>query len=118
MSKFLTEEQTNSNEQSNDNYETMVIPSYKDLQCSYGQRWLKAKEKFQTEIKANFYALIERFATGKQEVYCLAVPERKFALYEAAFLELFDSGYAPHVGDKERLAGKAVKRLYVTLPNS
>ena len=119
MSGFVAQAQTQPLlEEEEDNYDNMAIPSYKDLEHAYGQRWLTAKEKFQGEIKSNFYALIERFATGKQEVYCLAVPDRKFALYEAAFLELFDSGYAPHVGDKERLAGKAVKRLYVTLPNS
>ena len=34
------------------------------------------------------------------------------------FLEIFESGYAPHVGDAERLAGKKVRRLYVTLPHN
>lgn len=97
-------------------HENLHIPSYKELAETYDQRWLTAKEKFQTEIRSNFHALIQRYARGKQEVYLLSVPERRFQMYEAAFLELFDSGYAPHVGDKERLAGKAVKRLYITLP--
>ena len=96
--------------------DNLHIPSYKELSETYDQRWLTAREKFQTEIRANFHALIQRYARGKQEVYLLSVPERRFQTYEAAFLELFDSGYAPHVGDKERLAGKAVKRLYITLP--
>tara|TARA_Y100000590_G_C15082975_1_gene774566 strand:- start:241 stop:573 length:333 start_codon:yes stop_codon:yes gene_type:complete len=94
------------------------IPTYKQLMETYDQRWLAEKEKFQSEIRANFHALVQRFARGKQEVYCLSVAGRKFPLYEAAFLELFDSGYAPHIGEKERLAGKAVKRLYITLPSS
>ena len=44
--------------------------------------------------------------------------ERKEKLYIAAFLELFQSQYAPHVGDVERLAGKKTRRLFVTLPNN
>ena len=35
-----------------------------------------------------------------------------------AFLEMFESGYAPHVGEVERLAGKKVRKLYVTLPHN
>lgn len=99
-------------------YDNLHIPSYKELAVTYDQRWLAAKEKFQTEIRANFHALIQRYARGKQEVYCLSVPDVRFGLYEAAFLELFDSGYAPHIGDTERLAGKKTKRLYITLPSS
>jgi hypothetical protein len=38
--------------------------------------------------------------------------------YIRAFLELFESGYAPHVGDVERLAGKRARKLSVTLPNN
>ena len=98
--------------------DSMHIPSYKELAQTYDERWLKSKEKFQSEIRANFHNLIQRYASGKQEVYVLSVPERRFNLYETAFLELFDSGYAPHVGDKERLAGRLTKRLYITLPSS
>ena len=60
--------------------------------------------------------MTERFASGKQELFMLTVPERKEKLYVNAFLELFQSQYAPHVGDVERLAGKRTRRLYVTLP--
>ena len=35
-----------------------------------------------------------------------------------AFLEIFESGCAPHVGDVERLSGKRAVKLYVTLPNN
>ena len=101
-----------------DDSNNLTVPAYKDIESLYEGRWVKAKEKFQTEIRHNFHALIQRYARGKQEVYCLSVPQQKFRLYEAAFLELFDSGYAPHVGDTERLAGKATKRLYITLPIS
>ena len=62
--------------------------------------------------------LVERFASGKQEIYLLTAPERKEKLYIAAFLELFESGYAPHIGEVERLAGKKVRKLYVTFPHN
>ena len=94
------------------------IPSWKDLQQTYESRWLKKKEKFQTDLKNNFRALVERFATGKQEIFALCVPERREHAYVEAFLELFESGYAPHIGDVERLAGKRVRRLFITLPHS
>ena len=70
------------------------------------------------QLKANFFSLVERFASGKQELYLLTAPERKEKLYINAFLELFESGYAPHIGDVERLAGKKVRKLYVTLPHN
>ena len=31
---------------------------------------------------------------------------------------MFESDYAPHVGEVERLAGKKVRRLFVTLPHN
>ena len=62
--------------------------------------------------------LVERFACGKQEVFTLVCPERREKQYIRAFLELFESGYAPHVGDVERLAGKRARKLSVTLPNN
>ena len=37
----------------------------------------KGKEKFQTQIKCNFFALVEREAEGKQELFMLCVSERK-----------------------------------------
>ena len=61
---------------------------------------------------------MERFASGKQEVFVLSTPERREKLYIGAFLELFESGYAPHIGDVERLAGKRVRRLHITLPHN
>jgi len=48
----------------------------------------------------------------------LSAPERREKLYVAAFLELFESGYAPHIGDVERIANKRVRKLYITLPNN
>lgn len=100
------------------NFSEKVIPSWNDLQTIYESRWRKEKEKFQTHLKANFTALIERFASGKQELFQLSAPERREKLYVAAFLELFESGYAPHVGDVERIANKRVRKLYITLPNN
>ena len=100
------------------NYSEKVIPSWNDLQTIYESRWRKEKEKFQTHLKANFTALIERFASGKQELFQLSAPERREKLYITAFLELFESGYAPHVGDVERIANKRVRKLYITLPNN
>ncbi len=95
-----------------------TIPSWKDLQETYEKRWLVKKAKFHKELTNNFRALIQRFATGKQEIFVLCVPERMEHAYKEAFLELFESGYAPHIGDVERLAGKRVRRLFVTLPTS
>ena len=99
-------------------YSDKIIPSWNDLQTIYAGRWEKEKNKFQTHLKANFAALVERFASGKQELFVLTAPERREKLYIEAFLELFESGYAPHVGDVERIANKRVRKLYVTLPNN
>jgi len=99
-------------------YSDKIIPSWNDLQTIYAGRWEKEKNKFQTHLKANFAALVERFASGKQELFVLTAPERREKLYIEAFLQLFESGYAPHVGDVERIANKRVRKLYVTLPNN
>ena len=99
-------------------YSDKAIPNWKDLQSIYEGQWNKEKEKFQTHLKANFAALVERFASGKQELFQLVAPERREKLYVEAFLELFESGYAPHVGDVERIANKRVRQLYITLPNN
>lgn len=99
-------------------YSEKNIPNWKDLQTIYEGQWNKEKEKFQTHLKANFAALVERFASGKQELFQLCAPERREKLYVEAFLELFESGYAPHVGDVERLAGKRIRKLYITLPHN
>ena len=98
--------------------EDFSIPSWDNLCEHYETRWRKEKAKFQLDLKKNFKNLIERFACGKQEIYVLAVAERLEKKYTRAFLELFESGYAPHVGDVERLSGKRVVKLYVTLPNN
>ena len=97
-------------------YKDQAIPSFDQLNQNYKQKWTREKIEFQTQLKCNFFALTERFASGKQELFMLTVPERKEKLYVNAFLELFQSQYAPHVGDVERLAGKRTRRLYVTLP--
>lgn len=102
----------------NNDDDNQVIPSWDALSTMYESRWHKEKEKFQTELKKNFFALVERFASGKQELYMLSAPDRREKQYIRAFLEIFESGYAPHVGDAERLAGKKIRRLYITLPNN
>lgn len=101
-----------------ESYSEKVIPSWNDLQAIYAGRWEREKTKFQTHLKANFAALVERFASGKQELFVLSAPERREKLYIEAFLELFESGYAPHVGDVERIANKRVRKLYITFPNN
>ena len=103
------------NEQCN---KKLTIPSWDSINDHYEQKWLKEKENFQNQLKGNFFGLIERFACGKQELFQLVAPDRRVEDYIKAFLELFESGYAPHVGDVERLAGKKVRKLYVTLPNN
>lgn len=110
-----TEQLLNSDEQTADEFS---IPSWDSLNTYYENRWLKEKIKFQTLLKQNFKALVERFAGGKQELYVLSAPDRREKQYIRAFLELFESGYAPHVGDVERLAGKKARRLFITLPNN
>ena len=105
-------------ENGDNSYEGFTIPSYDELKEQYSKKWAQEKEKFQTQLKCNFFALVERVATGKQEIFMLCVPERLEKLYLSAFLELFQSQYTPHVGDVERLAGKKVKRLYISLPNT
>ena len=100
------------------NYSDKGIPSWNNLQALYEGRWQKEKEKFQTHLKANFAALVERYASGKQELFILSAPERREKLYVAAFLELFESGYAPHLGDVERIANKRVRKLFITLPHN
>ena len=107
----ITDEDVNS-------YSDKAIPNWKELQSIYEGQWNKEKEKFQTHLKANFAALVERFASGKQELFQLVAPERREKLYVEAFLELFESGYAPHVGDVERIANKRVRKLYITLPHN
>jgi hypothetical protein len=102
----------------NDSDNTNAIPSWNDLSTIYESRWNKDKEKFQKELRANFFNLVERFASGKQELFMLSVSGQREKLYIRAFLELFESGYAPHVGDAERVAGRRVKRLFVTLPHN
>jgi len=92
------------------------IPSFGDLKNLYNQKWTKEKEAFQTQLKANFFNLVERQSEGKQEIFMLCVPERKEKLYTDAFLEIFSSQYTPHIGEIERLANKRTRRLYVTLP--
>ena len=99
-------------------YQDRTIPTWGDLQNLYAQRWLKEKERFQTQLKANFFALTERFASGKQEIFQLSVAERIEKQYTNAFLELFESGYAPHIGEVERVANKKVRKLYVTMPHN
>ena len=97
-------------------YVDRSIPTWGDLKDTYDRRWAQEKEKFQQQLKANFFALTERFASGQQEIFVLTTPERRETLYTTAFLELFESGYAPHIGEVERLAGKRCRRLLVTFP--
>jgi hypothetical protein len=98
--------------------ENFSIPSWDNINNHYEQRWLAEKEKFQKQLKGNFFNLVERFASGKQEIFQLCAPDRREKLYIRAFLEMFESGYAPHVGEVERLAGKKVRKLFVTLPHN
>ena len=107
-----------SDENNGDEYGSKSVPSWNDLKGMYEKKWMQKKEKFQTQLKCNFFALTERYASGKQELFMLCVPERREKLYLSAFLELFQSQYTPHVGDVERLAGKKTRRLYITLPNN
>ena len=97
---------------------TKNIPSWSEINNHYEQRWLQEKEKFQNQLKGNFFDLVGRFASGKQEIFQLCAPDRRVKLYTRAFLEMFESDYAPHVGEVERLAGKKVRRLFVTLPHN
>ena len=97
-------------------YGKKSIPSFGDLKEMYNKKWAKEKEDFQTQLKANFFNLIERQAEGKQELFLLCVPERKEKLYTEAFLDIFSSQYTPHIGEVERLANKRIRKLFITLP--
>ena len=99
-------------------YGKKSIPSFGHLKEIYNKKWSKEKEAFQTQLKANFFNLVERQAEGKQELFMLSVPERKEKLYIDAFLDIFPSQYTPHIGDVERLANKRTRKLYVTFPQS
>ena len=98
--------------------EEKMIPNWNELSNIYENRWNKEKANFQTKLKQNFFALAERFASGKQEIFLLSVPDNREKLYTRAFLEMFESGYAPHIGDVERLAGRRIRRLHVTFPHN
>ena len=52
-------------------YGKKSIPSFGDLKEMYNKKWAKEKEDFQTQLKANFFNLIERQAEGKQELFLL-----------------------------------------------
>jgi hypothetical protein len=93
-----------------DQQDDLSIPSWDNLCAHYESRWAKEKEKFQNQLKMHFKALVERFACGKQELYSLCVADRLEKKYIRAFLEIFESGYAPHVGDVERIANKKVRK--------
>ena len=67
------------------------LENWNDLQDVYEQRWKQEKERYQQQLKANFFALTERFASGQQEIFVLTTPERREKLYTDAFLELFES---------------------------
>ena len=75
----------------NDDNNNQIIPTWNDLSNIYESRWNKDKEKFQLELRANFFSLVERFASGKQELYMLSVSGQREKLYIRAFLELFES---------------------------
>ena len=98
--------------------EDLTIPSWDNLCAHYESRWAKEKEKFQTQLKHHFKALVERFACGKQEIYSLCVADRLEKKYIRAFLDIFESGYAPQVGDVESIANKKVRKLHITMPNN
>ena len=117
-SQPLIDEKYTDNNSDVSNEEDIAIPSWDNLVNHYESRWRKEKAKFQSELKKNFKTLIERFACGKQELYSLCTAERLEKKYTRAFLELFESGYAQHVGDVERISGKRVIKLFVTLPNN
>ena len=38
---------------------TNVIPSWDNISEHYEQRWLAEKEKFQNQLKGNFFSLVE-----------------------------------------------------------
>ena len=74
-----------------DNYSDKVIPSWNDLNDIYSQKWKQEKEKFQSQLKSNFFGAVERFASGKQEIFVLTVSEIREKRYINAFLEIFET---------------------------
>ena len=53
----------------------MAIPSWDNISKHYEQRFGR-KKSFKI-IKGNFFSLVERFASGKQEIYQLCAPDRR-----------------------------------------
>jgi hypothetical protein len=105
-------------EEGKTDYGKKEIPSFSELKDEYTRRWNKEKEDFQTQLKANFFLLVERRAEGAQELFVLSVPERREKLYINAFLDIFPSHYTPNIGETERLANKRIRKLSITLPES
>jgi len=99
-------------------YGKKEIPSFGELKDEYNRKWAKDKVTFQTQLKANFFQLVERRAEGKQELFMLSVSERREKLYTDAFLDIFPSQYTPNIGEVERLANKRTRKLCVTFPDS
>ena len=97
---------------------TDKLPSWDTLRQTYDEKWLEEKEKFHTQLRENFRALVGQWRSGKQEVYELS--ENTYSKhYERAFQELFaDTGYQATVGETERLGtgNKKSKKLFITLP--
>ncbi len=97
---------------------SFTIPCWEELRRVYDAKWEEEKEKFHSQLKENFRALVGQYKSGKQEIFELS--DSTYAKhYEKAFRELFsDTGYQATVGETERLGtgNKKCKKLYITLP--
>jgi hypothetical protein len=102
----------------NDENRSYIIPTWDDLRSVYDAKWLEQKEKFHTQLKDNFRALVSQYKSGPQEIFELSQGTYT-KHYEQAFRELFaDTGYQATVGATEKLGtgNKRCRKLYVTLP--
>ena len=97
---------------------SFTIPCREELRRVYDAKWEEEKEKFHSQLKENFRAMVGQYKSGKQEIFELS--DSTYAKhYEKAFRELFsDTGYQATVGETERLGtgNKKCKKLYITLP--
>ena len=88
------------------------IKPWNENKQMYELLWLEQKNEFKEQICCNFTNLINNLLTGKQEIFQLNENKKKESLFLDTFLEMFESRYAPHIG--ETIGG--IRKLYITLP--
>ena len=101
--------------------ESVLIPSYKDIQKMYDQRFHEEKMKWTRTLRERLQELLKQFASGRQTLIDLKVTRHSRHL-EQWFRELFsDPSFAATVGEVQvsGSSGNMKSRpLYITLPET